>query len=163
MAKRQSEIGRFPTYYDNPGGFANQGGGMTAGEWEPPTTESGTPLEEYELFPGVFGYAIEESGRIYIPLVRPAKEGNGDVGKFLNSVSPRCVFPNVISPRLRGMLERRGFIKTFKKTEDGPVDVWRKNEKPQDALHPWDCECSDCYEADGVRRQDRDEEERNGL
>ena len=117
-------------------GFADQGSGMTAGEWEPPTTESDSSLWEYELFPGVFGYAIEESGSLYIPLIRAAKEGNGDVGKFLNSVSHRCVFPNVISLRLRGMLKKCGFIETFEETEDGPVDVWRKNKKPQDAPHP---------------------------
>ena len=63
------------------------------------------------------GYAILKDDTIYIPVVAAEHEGAGDVGRFLDAVSPRCVFPSVFNPRLEGMLRRRGFML------DG--DLWR--------------------------------------
>ena len=86
----------------------------TSRSYEPSLSVAGEPLDmgnEPEIAPGVRGYAIESDGWIFIPLVIGA--GDGSVGRFLDSVTPRCVFPTVISPRLRGMLERRGFSKVW--------------------------------------------------
>ena len=92
---------------------------------KPYTIEPGTEMEEYELAPGVKGYAIEQDGRIYIPVVRAAKEGNGDVGRFLDRCTTRCVFPNVVSARFAAMLQRRGFHQIVEIDEHfGAVHVW---------------------------------------
>jgi hypothetical protein len=93
--------------------------------YEPPCTKAGSPLipgNEGRLAVGVRGYAIKEGEVIYIPLICAEKEGSGDVGRFLDSLSPRCVVPNVTSPRLRGMLERRGWTSEH----DGEVDIWKR-------------------------------------
>jgi len=79
-------------------------------DYEPPLAEIGSELfpgQEPEIAPGVRGYAVESDGWVFIPIV--IGNGTGAVGKFLDSVSPRCVFPTVISHKLRGMLTRRGF------------------------------------------------------
>lgn len=98
------------------------------GTYEPPCTEEGTELipgkEEY-LAPGVLGYAILKDNRILIPLIYAKKEGTGDVGRFLDSLSPRCVIPNVTSPRLMGMLARRGYLPVF----GGEVICWERPER----------------------------------
>jgi hypothetical protein len=98
---------------------------IAIGNYEPPTVVAGTPCTfggEGLLAAGVRGYAIEENGRIFIPLIIAEHEGNGDVGRFLDSLSPRCVIPNLTSPRLMGMLSRRGFIPDW---SEG-VDIWSK-------------------------------------
>ena len=95
--------------------------------YEPPLSKNGeilTPGAEPEIWPGVRGYAVEHSGRIFIPAVAAENEGSGDVGRFLDAVSERCVFPNVMSARLRGMLRRRGFRVVY--DVDGECDVWRR-------------------------------------
>jgi len=74
---------------------------------EPPCVEEGSPMDEYELAPGVFGYAIESGGAVYIPAIRATREGSGAVGKFLDALTSRCRIPSVVSERLRGMLVRR--------------------------------------------------------
>lgn len=84
------------------------------------------------LAPGVRGYAIENDGLIYIPLINAETEGAGDVGRFLDSLSPRCLIVNVTSRRLKGMLERRGWTCKMEITQDGPVDLWSKNSRPED-------------------------------
>lgn len=92
--------------------------------YEPPLSEMGSscvPGEEELIAPGVRGYAVESKGKIGIPLIIAEKEGNGDVGRFLDSLSPRCVIPSVTSPRLMGMLARRGWIPAFEET-----DIWSK-------------------------------------
>ena len=89
--------------------------------YEPPCTVEGSSLipgQEGELFPGVKGYAIEKEGLIYIPLIIADREGSGQVGKFLDSLSPRCRVVSLTSPRLMGMLVRRGWIPTFTKTDE---------------------------------------------
>lgn len=93
--------------------------------YEPPLSREGSPLipgQEGLLALGVRGYAMEHLGKIYIPLIVAEKEGSGDVGRFLDSLSPRCVVVSVTSPRLAGMLMRRGFSPQF----DGEADVWRR-------------------------------------
>lgn len=97
------------------------------GTYEPPLTEEGSPLipgEEKELAPGVLGYAILAKGRIHIPLIIAAKEGSGAVGRFLDSLTKRCVIPSVTSPRLMGMLARRGWIPVWYEDQDSPT--WEK-------------------------------------
>lgn len=58
------------------------------------------------------GYAIEDKdGSIYIPVLWMRKPGTGEGSAFLDSL-PRdrtIKVPGVMSARLRGMLERRGF------------------------------------------------------
>lgn len=68
---------------------------MTERTYEPPTVPQGSKLAEYELAPGVNGYAIELDGLIYIPIIIAQREGSGDVGRFLDSLSERCRIPNV--------------------------------------------------------------------
>jgi hypothetical protein len=46
---------------------------------------------------------------INIPLIAGDPEGAGNVGRFIDSLSPKCRFPCVVSPRLEGMLLRRGW------------------------------------------------------
>lgn len=97
--------------------------------YEPPTVEEGSPLipgQESELAPGVVGYAIEQDGRILIPLIIAHEEGSGAVGKFLDSLSERCVITCVTSSRLRGMLTRRDWMVVSESCEFGEVDIWKR-------------------------------------
>ena len=99
---------------------------MASASYEPPTIEDGSPLSfplpEPEIYPGVRGYAIAKGNEIYIPLIEG--EGTGQVRAFLDALSSRCVLVNVCSPKLRGMLERRGWQVSY--DEEG-VDCWRKS------------------------------------
>jgi hypothetical protein len=99
---------------------------MPHGNYEPPLSRENSPLipgQEELIAPGVRGYAIlGETGKINIPLVIAEREGSGDVGRFIDSLSSRCVFPCVISLRLALMLFRRGFAPRF----DGEVDIWER-------------------------------------
>lgn len=93
--------------------------------YEPPLTEIGSPCipgQEGFIATGVRGYAVEHEGKIFIPLIIAEKEGSGDVGSFLDSLSQRCVIPNVTSDRLLDMLQRRGFCSVL--TEEG--EYWEK-------------------------------------
>ena len=92
---------------------------------EPPTVQQGTTgMELYELYPGVKGYAIEHNNKIYIPIIMGS--GSGQVGKFLDECSQRCVIASVTSVQLVTMLLRRGFVRTTEIAEhDGEeFDVW---------------------------------------
>ncbi len=64
-----------------------------------------------EIAPGVLGYTIEHGETTYIPLVIAKTPGSGDVSRWLNSLlrTRTYCFPNVLNPRLDGMLRRRGF------------------------------------------------------
>ncbi len=78
---------------------------------------------------GVRGYIVEEHDAIYIPLIIADKPGNGDVGRYLDSLSrSRTIrIPNVLNPILEGMLERRGFCLTIEDDPDyGAVEVWER-------------------------------------
>ena len=64
-----------------------------------------------QLAPGVSGYTSEVGEALLVPVIIADKEGNGDVGRYLDTL-PRdrwVIFPTVLSARLAGMLERRGF------------------------------------------------------
>lgn len=91
---------------------------FTANCHEPLTTMSGTRLELYSLGPGVIGYAIQVGDEIFIPMIEALKQGDGRVGKWLDTLSNRCVIVNCTSERLRGMLERRGWICDMRKVEE---------------------------------------------
>src|ERR1700734_973626 len=94
--------------------------------FEPPLSESGSPLDFNSLLTSkIHGYAIEENGLIYIPLMMSLEEGKGHVGRFLDSLSPRCVIPNVTSARLRGMLERRGWTTYTESGNQGACEIYR--------------------------------------
>ena len=69
------------------------------------------PGREGHLAPGVRGYALRAHGAVYIPLIVAECEGRGDVGRFLDRLPAHTTFriPAVVSGRLRGMLERRGW------------------------------------------------------
>lgn len=90
--------------------------------YEPKTIPNGSTADVYELAPGVVGYAVEHQGAVYIPVIMARKEGSGDVGRFLDSLSARCRIANVTSPKLAGMLGRRGWRVEI---EEG-CDVWRR-------------------------------------
>jgi hypothetical protein len=95
--------------------------------YEPRTIAVGSDCEAYELAPGVIGYAVEHEGCVYIPIITARKQGAGDVGRFLDSLSARCRVPNVTSPRLLGMLQRRGWKAATEVTDDGhPCEVWAR-------------------------------------
>lgn len=95
---------------------------------EPMTTLSGSPMSEYSLGLGVVGYAIQVKDEIYIPFMDSLKRGNGDVGRFLDSLSRRCVVVNVCNARLAAMLKRRGWECRWVLVEEfgDKVDEWRR-------------------------------------
>ena len=87
----------------------------TAASYEPPTSHENCPWNFWEptieLAPGVQGFAFrsKDGNLIVIPMIVAEHEGNGDVGRFLDRLSARCVIMAVTSKRLEGMLERRGY------------------------------------------------------
>ncbi len=73
------------------------------------------------LAPGVLGYTVDmPDGTLNIPMIQAEREGNGDVGRYLESLprDRRICFPCVISRRLQGMLERRGFVPSVEWADD---------------------------------------------
>lgn len=80
------------------------------------------------LAPGVHGKRFETPNGTYFPIVYAAQAGAGDVGRFLDGLPPDQVmkFPCVVSSRLQGMLQRRGFRRTLERHEEAGeyVDVW---------------------------------------
>jgi hypothetical protein len=95
--------------------------------YEPPLSEQPPGLKAWcagvlPLAPGVFGYAYMEGEEIWIPLIMAEKKGAGDVGRFLDNLSPRCVIVDVTSKRLEAMLIRRG----WKKRLGTEHDTWRR-------------------------------------
>lgn len=105
-------------------------------DYEPPTIrQMGSKWTgNYELAPGVTGYAVEEKGLIYIPIINAINEGSGEVGAFIDSLSPRCRIPAVISTRLMGMLERRGW-ESYEQWDDlfeEYIQVWKQKEQRDD-------------------------------
>lgn len=74
-----------------------------------------------EIGPDVMGYTVDLAERgLYVPLVEATNPGNGDVGRFIDSLPTdrRIVFPNVISAKLEGMLRRRGYHDDKEYSED---------------------------------------------
>ena len=93
---------------------------------EPPISPGPMPCHAWpprtQIAPGVRGFTYRQGEDIVIPFIVAEKEGAGDVGRFLDSLSPRCVIVSVTSSRLRGMLVRRGFRKHIV----GDNDEWRR-------------------------------------
>lgn len=77
------------------------------------------------LAPGVRGYTIEEDDAIYIPMIVAEDEGSGDVGAYLDSLPTDRIIkiPDVISPRLREMLLRRGYVVAWEYAPEFEEDV----------------------------------------
>jgi len=98
----------------------------TLATYEPPISTHPMPSRAWhpttKLAPGVWGYTFECEGKIFIPLIVAEKEGSGDVGRFIDRLSAKCVIMDVTSKRLEGMLLRRG----WKKIEVGPNDYWSR-------------------------------------
>jgi hypothetical protein len=68
---------------------------------------------QVRLAPGVTGYTVDmPDGTLNVPYVQAERPGSGDVGRYLDSLARdrRVCVPCVISARLQGMLERRGFL-----------------------------------------------------
>ena len=85
------------------------------GNFEPLTIDRFQWIGNYELAPGVEGMAYRlPDGLIYIPIVNAVREGSGDVGRFLDSLSQNCRIIGVVSLRLIKMLRRRGWVETDK-------------------------------------------------
>lgn len=92
----------------------------------------GDPIDmgnEPILAPGVRGVLFDRADGIWIPYIRAENPGSGDVGRYLDSLPTdrRILFPTVLSPRLREMLERRGYVHAMvacedsKSPETGPI------------------------------------------
>ena len=93
------------------------------------TIKAGSRCDLYDLAPGVRGYAIKHRQVVYIPIIEAVNPGNGDVGRFLDTLPGeyrRAKIPNVLSAVLQGMLRRRGFRLTFEHPNGERVDVWCK-------------------------------------
>lgn len=86
----------------------------------------GRPL--LPLAPGVLGLLDDDAhtGQLVLLLVVAEVPGAGDVARFLDRL-PRdrfIVVPNVIDPKLAGMLQRRGFHFTDCAYFDVPTREW---------------------------------------
>jgi hypothetical protein len=73
------------------------------------------------LSPGVIGAGYSpEPGVFILEMIEASQQGNGNVGRYVGELQSRyhtILVPAVISPRLAGMLERRGFV-------EGERDTW---------------------------------------
>jgi hypothetical protein len=87
-----------------------------------------------ELAPGVFGYTVDSPNGLYVPLVIAKNPGNGDVGRYLDSLptNRRVIVPDVLNPQLAGMLERRGFTLTeeWSASFDEMVPIYERESTP---------------------------------
>ena len=82
--------------------------------------EAAEMMGEQVLAPGVHGWLFDTPNGIYIPIITADRPGSGEVGRFLDGLpKDRDVkFPCVLSPILRGMLLRRGFVDGEEFSED---------------------------------------------
>lgn len=107
--------------------------------YEPPLTDPAVITRNKvsgELAPGVFGLALATNKYIYIPLIVAVQQGSGHVGRFLNSLSPRCRIVMVQSDRLRGMLLRRGWKSFTMRLPQSIADlIW--NDDDDDDIDVW--------------------------
>jgi hypothetical protein len=75
-----------------------------------------------EVAPGVFADLVDRGGVLFINIVWSPVEGQGKVGRWLDSLAHRRVIvPAVISARFAGMLARRRFC------YEPASDSWRYN------------------------------------
>lgn len=93
-------------------------------------TDTFMPGEEPEVATGVRAIVFDTPDGIYIPMIAADRPGNGDVARYLDALptNRRVVFPTVISARLRGMLERRGFVPNVEWASelDAHVDIYER-------------------------------------
>jgi hypothetical protein len=87
------------------------------------------PGQEDELGPGITGYKIEYRGATYYPLLISREEGKCHMRAFLDSLRGPVKVPCVTSDVLRGMLDRRGYVRTLEVEErfGEEVEVWVKD------------------------------------
>lgn len=84
-----------------------------------------------DLADGVRGYVEEHDGEQWIPLIVATSPGTGQVAAFLDRLpaTETIVVPNVLSPKLARMLERRGFRKEVRWIGEA-IDVWARPARP---------------------------------
>jgi len=75
-----------------------------------------------QLAPGVIGYAMMTEHGIVVPWLEAEKEGSGDVGRFLDSLPAGARIPTIISNRLLGMVQRRGWFPETEIVAYGPFE-----------------------------------------
>jgi len=87
--------------------------------------ETFVPGQEPTLAPGVRGYTLDVDGALWVPLIYAEDEGSGQVGDYLDSLpfNRTVVVPNILSGRLAGMLQRRGFSPSVAEYEEGSIDA----------------------------------------
>jgi hypothetical protein len=99
-----------------------------------PSEQGAILTGDERLAPGVGGYCMDMPDGLFIPVITADNEGSGDVGRFLDSLPTdrRVVVPNVISPRLAGMLVRRGFAVASEWFEDAGewIEVYERRDGP---------------------------------
>lgn len=67
------------------------------------------------IAPGVAGNQVNVDGETWFPFIAAVEPGNGDVGRWLDSlVGEKVIIPNVVSDELKGMLLRRGWTKVWR-------------------------------------------------
>jgi hypothetical protein len=92
------------------------------------TKTEGDPLGALDVMgEGVLGYTVEHEDATYIPLIVATHPGTGEVGRWLDELSGNVTWkiPTVVSGRLAGMLERRGWVLTVEHSEEfGAVEVY---------------------------------------
>lgn len=62
------------------------------------------------IAPGVRGFIHRVDGMTFVPLIEAERPGSGDVGRWLDALRGPTAFVEVGSPRLVGMLLRRGYV-----------------------------------------------------
>lgn len=103
--------------------------GVLVGQYEPPCVDASQVFNrtyEQQLAPGVRGFAFRLGDMVCIPMIVAEREGSGDVGRFLDVLSPRCVIVGVTSPRLTAMLVRRGYVRELWFVFGEMNDAWRR-------------------------------------
>jgi len=90
-----------------------------------PRTVDGIEPVPYFIWPGVNGRAYASGPYIVLWIIEAVEEGSGDVGRMLDRLDGSVLVSNVSSPRLRGMLERRKWVKR----EAGGSDIWIQSGK----------------------------------
>lgn len=87
-------------------------------------------MSAVDLAPPLSGYTISKTERVvYLPAVMSEDEGKGNVGLLLLSLQEThdvVIVPGVVSERLLGMLQRRGYHAEmhYAKEMDESVECW---------------------------------------
>ena len=85
------------------------------------------------LADGVLGYSADTDHGLYIPFIMAEVQGDGRVGKYLDSLprDRRVVFPTILSMRLAEMLIRRGFHSDIEWSEDAGEHIEIMERQPE--------------------------------